>query len=245
LIWIADPVGNRLNVAYDAEDRLATVADPATNRALSFHYNTAGMIEWIQGPTAMGVADGLWVTYQYAGGNLTSVAYADGSGYTYAFEDAVDSHNLTAKRNQLGHLLNEWGYDAADRCTSRFSRDGKGVSLIAYASSTRVDVTDAYGVVRSYTVGATGERRRSCNSMESPMPLQPDNAVRWQYNSANDPHRSGIRGTAAVPGGGSVAPHPRYRDFNSRGRPRTMVMWATAPMSAPSPSPTILSSANR
>ena len=94
------------------------------------------------------VADGIWVTYGYdTRQNLTSVTYADGSGFDYAYADPLDAHNLTEKRNKAGHLINTWAYDGLDRCVGNFSVQGRGVS-IDYVNDRRVAVTDAYGVLR-------------------------------------------------------------------------------------------------
>ena len=127
LLWIEDEKANRISVAYDAQDRVATVSDVASGRVLTFGYNANGLLESITGPVTTAVSDGIWVTYGYdANQNLTSVTYADGSGFTYGYTDPEDIHNLTEKRNKANHLLNTWGYDDQDRCVSQFQRKGKG-----------------------------------------------------------------------------------------------------------------------
>ncbi|MBW2344882.1 MAG: hypothetical protein JRF53_12895, partial [Deltaproteobacteria bacterium] len=91
--------------------------------------------------------------------NLTSVTYADGSGFNYTYTDPEDVHNLTEKRDKAGHLLNTWAYNDNDRCIDKFSVQGKGVS-ISYVSESQVDVTDAYGTLRSYILNSIDGRKR-------------------------------------------------------------------------------------
>jgi hypothetical protein len=58
-------------------------------------------------------------------------------------------------------------YDNQDRCSSSLNWDDEGASIqddtgvaIQYTSDTLVAVTDAYGIVRAYTIGAAGGRKR-------------------------------------------------------------------------------------
>ena len=152
-----DPVGNRLSLGYDTGNRLLTVTDnaqPAECSPSATRRRDFGEDFRVRSPSA--VATGIWVSFGYdAKNNLSSVTYADGSGFSYEYKDPLDIHNLTRKRNKMTHLLNEWGYDGQDRCISHFSRDGRGVS-INYVGTEQVDVTDAYGKVRSYSIGSRG-----------------------------------------------------------------------------------------
>ena len=149
---VADEAGNLISLTYDANDRLQTISDSASGRSMTLHYNVDGRIDYISGPVTAAVTDGTWVTYAYDGsGNLTSAAYADGSGFDYAYTDSLDVHNLTAKKDKMGHLLTSWTYDALDRVRDSFTRDGKGVT-IDYNSDKMVTVTDAYGVERVYRI---------------------------------------------------------------------------------------------
>ncbi len=217
LLWMDDPVGNRLSLGYDAGDRLATVTDGATGRVLIFGYTAAGLLEKITGPVTGAVADGVWVTFGYdAKNNLSSVTYADGSGFSYDYKDAVDAHNLTRKRNKMTHLLNEWSYDSQDRCLSNFSREGRGVS-IEYPGPGEVKVTDAYGKVRSYSIGEAGGRSRILQ-LAGPTnpPYAQTNAVRWAYDS-------NLNLTEVELPRGAVN---RYGDHDERGNPRTVVLAA-------------------
>lgn len=118
-----------------------------------------------------------------AKGNRLTLAYdADGSGFAYVYTDPGDSHNLTEKRNQAGHLLNTWSYDSEDRATAHDSVEGRGVSLV-YSSDTLVLVTDAYGTQRSYTLTSVDGRRRVASiSGIAGMPYTGESAMRWVYD---------------------------------------------------------------
>jgi len=141
LLWIDDEKGNRLALGYDAQSFLETVTDSVSGRTLSFHYIN-GLLDYISGPVTSAVSDGIWVTYGYDGNqNLTSVAYADGSGLNYTYNDPNDGHNLTERRNKADHLLHAWNYDTQDRCTENFSVNGTGAA-ISYVSPTQVNVTE-------------------------------------------------------------------------------------------------------
>ena len=216
LSWIVDEKGNRLNLSYDSGDLLETVTDTASGRVLTFSYNAEGLIAELIGPVTDGVADGVWVRFDYDGdSNLISVTYADGSGIEYVYADVNDPHNLTEKRNTAGHLIFTWGYDDQDRCIANFSRTGKGVTL-AYPDDTHVAVTDAYGILRTYTIGDVGGRRRLF-AMAGPAlpPYSRENAVRWEYDSQLD--------LAEVEyGGGAVR---QFRAYDQRGNPGAII-WA-------------------
>ena len=220
LLWIDDEKGNRLTLAYDGQDRLETVTDTVSGRTLTFYYNGEGLLDHITGPVSDAVADGIWVSYGYdASQNLTQVTYADGSGYQYGYEDPLDAHNLTEKRNALDHLLNSWSYDAQDRCESSFSREGKTVS-IDYVSASQVEITDGYGTLRTYTIGTIDGLKRLTAMQGAPGAAYSDsNAVRWQYDSE-------MRLAEIEYAGGSIN---RYQDYDSRGNPRTQILAAGSP----------------
>jgi YD repeat-containing protein len=110
LLWLDDEKGNRLEVDYDVAGLPLTVTDTASGRELTFHYQD-GLLESISGPITTAVSNGVWVTYGHDGDlNLSSVTYADGSGYTYVYEDLNDIQNLTEKRDALDHELMTWSY---------------------------------------------------------------------------------------------------------------------------------------
>jgi|GEM_PF-3954002 len=161
LLHIQDIAGNRLSLAYDAQDRPATVSDASTGRALTFNYNGSGLLATITGPLPNTTSTGTVATFTYdASSNLTSVLYADNSGFTYEYADANDVHNLTLTKNKADHTLCEWTYDAQDRCAWHRSRRAKGLFSVSYVSDTQADVTDPYNWVRSYTIATVAGRKR-------------------------------------------------------------------------------------
>lgn len=213
LTCMDDSAGNRLQLTYNTNNRLETVADTSSGRILTFHYNADGRLESISGPVTDAVPSGTWVTYGYdANQNLTSVTYVDNSGFTYSYTDPEDVHNLTEKRNKLDHLLNTWGYDSQDQVISNFSVNSKGVS-ISYVSESQVDVTDAYGVLRSYTLDMVdGRKRVTAMTGIGSAPYSVSNAIRWVYDEE-------MRLTEVEYAGGTIN---KYLDYDARGNPGTI-----------------------
>jgi RHS repeat-associated protein len=177
---------NETTLTYDLTDRLEQVTDVGSGRRLEFRYNTENLITEIVGPATAAVSAGVWVTYQYdSNQNLTSVTYADGSGIAYSYADPGDTHNLTGKKDQMGHLLATWSYDSQDRVINCFTRQGQGVS-ISYLSHNITAVTDAYGKSRTYHF-ETRDGRQLLAYIEG-TPHCPDcisDLVRAEYDSEN------------------------------------------------------------
>ncbi|MDY7034990.1 MAG: DUF6531 domain-containing protein, partial [Thermodesulfobacteriota bacterium] len=213
LVWIKDQAGNSLNLLYDGNARVETVTDASSGRVLTFSYNAEGLLDHITGPVSDAVPDGIWVTYGYdADQNLTSVTYADNSGYTYSYTDPNDIHNLTEKRDKLNHLLNTWGYDAEDRVISNFSVEGIGVS-ISYVSDSQVDVIDAYGTLRTCTISDISDRKRvTAMTGIAGAPYSDSNAVRWAYDDS-------MNLIEVEYAGGGIN---QYQDYDDRGNPHTV-----------------------
>ncbi len=224
LTWIDDAVGNRLQMAYDTNDRLEAVTDAASGRILTFHYEAGGLLDHICGPVTEAVSDGIWVSYGYDGNqNLISVSYADGSGYDYAFTDSVDIHNLTEKKNRADHILMTWGYDSRDRVVTLFDRDGTGMDL-DYHGDDQVKVTDAYGKEREYTLSTAAGRKRvsSVTCASGPVggiPYVNSRAVSWLYDDL-------MRLTGVEYAGGTFN---QYLDHDERGNPGTVVLASSTP----------------
>ncbi|HKJ33879.1 MAG TPA: RHS repeat-associated core domain-containing protein, partial [Balneolales bacterium] len=215
LLWIDDEKDNRLVLGYDAQDRLQTVTDISSGRVLSFNYTAGGLLKSISGPVTQGVLSGIWVTYGYdVNQNLISVTYADGSGFDYTYSDPNDVHNLTEKRDKADHLINTWAFDVQDRSVSNFSLQGKGVS-IQYVSETQVDVTDAYGTIRSYIIDDINGRKR-VTAMQGPggVPYIDSNVIRWMYDSQ-------MNLVEAETIGGSIY---QYQNLDIRGNPGTIIL---------------------
>ena len=180
-------------------------------------YTAEGLLSAVSGPVTAAVADGVWVSFAYDGNrNLTSATYADGSGFNYSYTDTNYIHNLTEKRNKANHLISSWGYDEKDRCSAHFSRDGKGVDVV-YTSDTQVDVTDAYGILRTYIIGEVAGRKRLTAMQGTRLaPYSADNVIRWAYDSH-------MNLTEAEYGGGLVN---RFQNFDERGNPATVILAA-------------------
>jgi len=214
LIWIEDEKGNRLELVYDAQGRLDTITDTASGRMLTLNYNGDGLLEYIEGPVTPAVPDGIWVSYSYdLNQNLISVTYADGSGFYYAYTDLNDVHNLTEKRGKLSHLLSTWSYDDQDRAVGRFSAEGKGVTSITYVSDTLVEVTDAYGTVRTYSLGeVAGRKRVTALQGTASAPYTGDTIIRWVYDDD-------LNLIEVETAGGTIN---QYQDFDERGNPGTV-----------------------
>lgn len=225
LVRMIDQVGNTLQLAYDASDRLKTVTDNASSRVLTFHYNADNLIDYVEGPVTKAVSDGIWVSYRYdSNQNLQSVIYADddngstASGFEYRYTDTIDIHNLTDKYNLAGHLINTWTYDKEDRAIENYSRDGRGVSII-YSSEHQVDVTDAYSREREYYLVKVDGRWRVSSISDGVggagnAPYSSSNIVSWIYDDDMNP----IELESA---GGTVI---RLQDYDDRGNAGTMVM---------------------
>ena len=216
LIWIDDEKGNELSLTYDAQGHIETVSDAASARVLTFHY-VNDLLDHIIGPTSDAVSDGVWVSYNYDTiQNLTSVIYADGSEFTYSYTYINDSHNLTEKSNAANHLLASWDYDSLDRCTDNYSVDGTGASL-DYVSATQVDVTDAYGTIRTYTIGEiNGQKRVTAMQGLAAAPYDGSSLVRWQYDGL-------MNLTEVETAGGTVH---QYQNHDARGNPATVILAA-------------------
>jgi RHS repeat-associated protein len=218
LTWMDDSAGNRLELAYDTNNRLETVTDTSSGRILTFHYNADGQLTSITGPVTDAVpSPGTWVTYGYDDNqNLTSVTYADNSDFTYIYTDPNDVHNLTEKRDKAWHLLNTWAYDVRDRATDNFSRDGKGVSIV-YESVIQVNVTDAYGKLREYFLGKVSGRKRISSIINGQggaggFPYSNSNAVSWIYDTS-------MRPTEVEYAGGAIT---QYQSYDTKGNPGTI-----------------------
>lgn len=213
LTWIEDQVGNRLTLGYSAE-KLHTVTDGASGRVLTLNY-TGNLLTGIDGPASQAVPGGTgWVTFGYTGQDLTSVTYADGSGYRYEYHDTY-AHKLTAVRDKVGttgHLIRSWNYNASNRCVSAVTRNGKGAGSITYVSANEITVVDAYGKSRTYTLASFGGRMRVTSVSHPNAPYRPDNAVSFGYDAQ-------ARLTEVGYGGGRV---DRFSGFNSRGLPGTV-----------------------
>jgi len=217
LAWIDDEKENQIVLAYDAQDRLQTATDTASGRVLTFNYNADNRLTSISGPITPEVPSGVHVTYGYdTNQNLTSVTYADGSGFTYSYTDITDVHNLTEKKDKDNHVINTWAYDDQDRCIENFSLQGKGVS-ISYNDGSQVDVTDAYGTSRSYILQEiSGRMRIAAMQGTANAPYSSNNNIRWSYDSQ-------MRLVEVESKSGTIN---QFQDYDERGNPGTVILAA-------------------
>jgi len=212
--WIQDEKRNRLNIAYD-QGRISTVTDDASGRILIFRYDGNDRLDYIEGPVTPAVSDGIWVTYGYDGNNnLTSVTYADGSGYTYLYEDLNDPNNLTGEYDKENHLISTWTYDVDDRCESSLTNHGTGFD-ITYVSESQVDLTDAYGVLRTYYLGRFGGREKVASMQGSGWaPYSNTIAVSWEYDGQSNLIEVEYANGAVN----------QYQNYDNRGNPQTVIL---------------------
>lgn len=209
LIRIKGETGKDRSFTYDSHNRLQTASDEASGRILILHYNKSGRLRSIASPVTTDVPDNkqsnffirlfrnivnlvktrkpgvILVSYGYDDNqNLTSVTYIDGSGFDYSYADPNDIHNLTEKRDKMGHLLASWKYDYKDRAVENISRNGRGAS-INYVNKHKVEVTDAYGIRRTYTIWDV-DGRDKVTDIEGPAdcPTCGADVKRFEYNRA-------------------------------------------------------------
>ena len=204
---------NATTLTYDPTDRLEKVTDVGSGRTLEFRYNIENLISEIVGPPTAAIPDGIWVTYQYDGNhNLTSVTYADGSGISYSYTDPGDSHNLTEKRDRMGHVLATWSYDFQDRVINCFTRQGQGVS-ISYPSHNVAAVTDAYGKSRTYHFHTRDGRQLLAHIEGTPhCPDCGSDVVRAEYDSEDRIIEEEYANGLII----------QYDDFDQRGNAQTV-----------------------
>ena len=224
LIRIVDEVGNRQELAYNAADLLDTVTDVASGRVLTFNYSD-GLLQSIFGPVTSAVPTGIRVNYGYdANQNLTSVTYADGSGFTYKYEDPNDPHNLTEKRDKVGangHFLASWSYDDQDRAITNTTRDGRGgtVDYDTHAGDNKVAVTDEYGEDRLYTYSEESCRKLITEKEGSECTDCGEDIVRIEYNNDS---RVTLKEYAN-------SRKDQFQDFDSNGNAQTVTLAASTP----------------
>jgi len=151
---------NETTLSYDTLGRLSLVTDKTSGRKMGFNY-AGGLLRAIIDPSlplppaGLRIKEdgtlprGVFVLYgQDVNDNLVSVTYQDGSGFEYNYADPQDIHNVTEKRDKMGHFKAGWSYDQYDRATVSQAGDGRNVT-VAYTGHNTVQVTDAYGRART------------------------------------------------------------------------------------------------
>ena len=90
--------------------------------------------------------------------------------------------------------------------------DGTGASL-DYVSATQVDVTDAYGTIRTYTIGEiNGQKRVTAMQGLAAAPYDGSSLVRWQYDGL-------MNLTEVETAGGTVHQYQNHDARRRSGRP--------------------------
>jgi len=138
--------GQSTTVAYDTAGNPVSVTGPH-GRTLILATDANGRITSVTGPLGR-----VW-SYAYdVNSNLISVTHPDGTTRQYAYADPNDIHNLTSITDEAGRLYKRVTYDAQDRATlSELPLTGVHNAL-TYNADGSVDVTEADGTVRHYTV---------------------------------------------------------------------------------------------
>ena len=151
--------GNTQTVAYDANDRIASVADNF-GRQLIFTPDIDGRLATLTTP----VGD---FDYTYADANLTLVTHPDATTREYRYEDTVDPHNLTGIVNENQVLYARFTYDDQDRATGSEYIGGAHGAEITYNSDLTRQVTDGRGNTTDFTLDAKHGMGRVASSTGS------------------------------------------------------------------------------
>ena len=155
LITITPSSGRSQTLAYDLatgaggddnSDTLDQVTD-AAGRSLTFVYtDNAGQPRLSSATTPDGN-----VVYSYdAEGNLNTVAYPDGKGKTYHYEDTSFPHHLTGITDENNIRFATWAYNANGKAISSEHAGGVERGTFTYNADGTTTVTGALGDTRVY-----------------------------------------------------------------------------------------------
>lgn len=169
LVEITDPSdsGRSLDLTYDADGNLVTVAD-GQGRALQFRYERADSLI----PAAPGVAavrtdfqlmaielpDGGTIDYLYDQyGNLASAHYPDGRSRNYHYNEPAGvgtslPNHMTGLTDESGSRNGSFTYDQYGRVTSSSRAGGVGATTLSYGSAGEVQVQNARGGSKTYQI---------------------------------------------------------------------------------------------
>jgi RHS repeat-associated protein len=143
LLKLLDRNANTTNLIYDNSGRLSTVTD-AAGRTLSFVYADPSNLNQV---TAISDAAGTIATYTYApNGVLSSVIYADGSGFNFT-SDA--SNLITNVTDPDGKAIESHSYDSMRRGLSSGEANNIRSVSISYTGTGTSQLTDSFGNVTS------------------------------------------------------------------------------------------------
>jgi RHS repeat-associated protein len=133
LTSMRDRNGQGLTMAYNADNRLATITDSAS-RAIALTYNGSGLL------TNVALPDGRSVGYGYTNGRLTSFTNARGGVTTYTY----DSHGFLASQvDPNNHTVFTNTYSDAGRVTQQVDALGKTTTFAWDKATQTSTVTDA------------------------------------------------------------------------------------------------------
>jgi YD repeat-containing protein len=127
---IVDRNGNTTTIAYDSNNRLSTVTDPA-NRTLTFNYS-GQQVTSVVSPAGT-------FTYNYNGQFLTKVTRPDTTFITFEYGDGSLLNGLPdliiAVKDTNGKLLEGHHYDAQGRGLSSTRANGVDSVTVTYPQS--------------------------------------------------------------------------------------------------------------
>jgi len=129
LVSVTDPYGRQLKLTWNAQQRIATMTDPA---------------------------GGVYRYYYSIGGNLISATYPDDTptddtdnpNRTYHYENATCKQALTGITDENAVRFSTYGYDANCRATSTQHAGGVNRVSVSYGNRSSV-ITDALGTERT------------------------------------------------------------------------------------------------
>jgi RHS repeat-associated protein len=147
LLSLTDLNGNQTTLAYDLSGKLSSVTDPF-GRLVSFLI-VNNLV------TAIADTTGVIADYTYNTQKLTGVTYADGSGYSFAYDG---QSRMTSVTDKLGNVLESHAYDSQGRATTSERQGGVNRYTLNYVSATETDVTDGLGRVTKYLFDKTKAR---------------------------------------------------------------------------------------
>jgi RHS repeat-associated protein len=142
--------GYTQSLSYTTGLLLHTVTD-SYSRVLTFKYAGTGTLltNVVTPDSATGI------TYGFTSGMLTTVTYPTSptTTLTYLYENLSLPTALTCITDENGHRYATWAYDTTGRATSSLLGDtlNANQTKITYPTSTTATVTNAFGVVDTYT----------------------------------------------------------------------------------------------
>ncbi len=171
-------IGQQLDMAYDGNNRLATVTEPVSGKALSFSYTAAGLLETVIDPLNHQVS----FTYD-ASNNLVTITDPNSKTVTYSYNSdgrvltAVDAEGNTLFTNTYdihGRVaaqddalasttqLTSFNYDEITQAgmvlTTVTERTGATKTLTHDSSYNLIQIKDQLGAITSFAYDVDGNR---------------------------------------------------------------------------------------